>query len=67
MTILRSNRVNALILTWFVLVATFLVYDEQYYAQPIEQTHHIPTYTLLDTFDVVLGVSCVVYLSLIHI
>ena len=62
MTILRSNRVNALILTCFVLVATFLVYDEQYYAQPIEQTHHIPTYTLLDTFDGVLGVSCVVYM-----
>ena len=62
MTVLRSNRVNTLISTWFVLAASFLVYDRQYYAQPIEQSHHLPTYTLLDTFDGLLGVSCVLYM-----
>ena len=62
MTVLRSNRVNTLISTWFVLAASFLVYDRQYYAQPIEQSHHLPTYTLLDTFDRLLGVSCVLYM-----
>ena len=61
MTIFRPNKADALISTWFILVATFLPSIRHSNAQSIEQTHHIPTYTLLDTFDGELRASCVLY------
>lgn len=57
----RKYLLNTLVPSSALLITTILIPNNQLSAQPVELTHHLPSYTLLDSFSGELKASCVLY------